>query len=473
MRMPFLPSRSLPGAFVALLSGLALGAQSPIGIIISEQSRTAFSVQGAGARAAGLGGAFIAVADDATAVSFNPAGLAQLLKPEVSFVSRGYRRDVAYEDVETTAGAKRLLVGDSLISSSRFDPLFFSGSVPLLIGDRTLALQLSLQRLIPLGERDSRDLEEYPATSSPGAASSALKQSIDQSGQIDLYSFAASYEVSQRILAGIAVNIWRGKWDLASQSFKTTGATTSFVNFRQSNRLEGINYNLGLIWRWPTWSMGLVHRTAFHGDYTFGTSLSTSAHPAPVEMDPTPTGLHWPATTGVGFAYRPKENWLATADFTYTPWSKARYMTPNKSLNGLSFFDLDKGTRTPNATDFRLGVEHLILTGAGSVVPLRVGFSREPQPVVDRVTSEQRVVYGLSLGSGLKRGSVTVDVAYRYGWGRRRASQFLDVDQIISNTPPTSLGTERLREHKLDLSFIVQFEQQPVAKALRHLFVGD
>jgi long-subunit fatty acid transport protein len=450
-----------------------LGAQSPIGIIISEQSRTAFSVQGAGARAAGLGGAFIAVADDATAVSFNPAGLAQLLKPEVSFVGRGYRRDVAYEDVETTAGTKRLLVSDSLISSSRFDPLFVSGSVPLLVGDRTLALQLSIQRLIPLGERDSRDLEEYPAAFNPGSPTSALKQSIDQSGQIDLYSFAASYEVSQRILAGIAVNLWRGKWDLASQSFKTTGAATSFVNFRQSNRLEGVNYNLGLIWRWPTWSMGLVHRTAFHGDYTFGTSLSTSANTAAVVMDPVATGLHWPASTGVGFAYRPRERWLATVDVTRTPWSKARYMTPNRGLNGLSFFDLDKGTRTPDSTDFRVGVEHLILTRAGSVVPLRAGFSREPQPVVDRITGEQRVIYGLSAGSGLKRGAVTLDVAYRFGWGRRRASQFLDVDQIISNTPPTSLGTERIREHKLDFSLIVQFEQQPVARVLRHLFVGD
>ena len=42
----------------------------------------------------GLGGAFIAVADDATAVSFNPAGLAQLLKPEASFVGRGFRRRI-------------------------------------------------------------------------------------------------------------------------------------------------------------------------------------------------------------------------------------------------------------------------------------------------------------------------------------------------------------------------------------------
>ena len=39
---------------------------------------------GSGARATGMGGAFISVADDATAASWNPAGLIQLERPEVS-----------------------------------------------------------------------------------------------------------------------------------------------------------------------------------------------------------------------------------------------------------------------------------------------------------------------------------------------------------------------------------------------------
>jgi hypothetical protein len=41
---------------------------------------------GSGARALGMGGAFIAVADDATAASWNPSGLIQLERPELSIV---------------------------------------------------------------------------------------------------------------------------------------------------------------------------------------------------------------------------------------------------------------------------------------------------------------------------------------------------------------------------------------------------
>ena len=77
--------RRVAAAFAAgcllALAGVPARAQSPIGTLISQESRTTFTVEGAGARAMGLGGAFTAVADDATAVSFNPAGLAQLMDP--------------------------------------------------------------------------------------------------------------------------------------------------------------------------------------------------------------------------------------------------------------------------------------------------------------------------------------------------------------------------------------------------------
>src|SRR5438093_9310257 len=48
-------------------------------------------VLGSGARALGMGGAFLARADDATAASWNPAGLSYLRLPEISFVYSGNR----------------------------------------------------------------------------------------------------------------------------------------------------------------------------------------------------------------------------------------------------------------------------------------------------------------------------------------------------------------------------------------------
>ena len=49
-----------------------------------------------GARSAGLGGAFVALADDATAAFANPAGLVQLVKPEISIEARNWSHSIPY-----------------------------------------------------------------------------------------------------------------------------------------------------------------------------------------------------------------------------------------------------------------------------------------------------------------------------------------------------------------------------------------
>ena len=51
---------------------------------VAAAAQSSLNRPGSGARAAGMGNAFIAVSDDGTAASWNPAGLSQLRKPELS-----------------------------------------------------------------------------------------------------------------------------------------------------------------------------------------------------------------------------------------------------------------------------------------------------------------------------------------------------------------------------------------------------
>lgn len=55
-----------------------------LALLLAAPARAAFEDLGAGARAPGLGDAFTALADDAYAIHYNPAGLAQLERPEFS-----------------------------------------------------------------------------------------------------------------------------------------------------------------------------------------------------------------------------------------------------------------------------------------------------------------------------------------------------------------------------------------------------
>jgi len=59
---------------------------------------------GSGARAYGMGGAFLARADDATAASWNPAGLSYLRVPELSLVGVSNSFETPTSE---TSGARR------------------------------------------------------------------------------------------------------------------------------------------------------------------------------------------------------------------------------------------------------------------------------------------------------------------------------------------------------------------------------
>jgi long-chain fatty acid transport protein len=89
MRKPLL-------ALVAMLA-LPLGAQN---IDIEALSGLQFNFGNPGARSLGMGGAFLGLADDASAAEANPAGLTILRKPEVSLELRNFVEQQAF----TTSG---------------------------------------------------------------------------------------------------------------------------------------------------------------------------------------------------------------------------------------------------------------------------------------------------------------------------------------------------------------------------------
>ena len=88
------PARIAGGAWLACLLLLAPAASAQTEVdridITGRQNLTL----GSGARAYGMGGAFLARADDATAASWNPAGLSYLRVPELSLVGVSNSFDV-------------------------------------------------------------------------------------------------------------------------------------------------------------------------------------------------------------------------------------------------------------------------------------------------------------------------------------------------------------------------------------------
>src|SRR5207244_6511318 len=93
-------SSRLSVALTALLLGIAIAAPARAQFSLGEQragtSSGAFLKIGVGARAVGLGESFVAVANDPSAIFWNPAGLASIQRPDFSINAISWPGDVKY-----------------------------------------------------------------------------------------------------------------------------------------------------------------------------------------------------------------------------------------------------------------------------------------------------------------------------------------------------------------------------------------
>lgn len=102
-----------------LLPGMLLG-QAKVGTAGAQ-----FLKIGVSARAIGMGEAFVAVSNDATAMYYNPAGLTQLYNREVVFTHVGYPAEIGYDFVGVAMPLYRLGgvlgVGVYMLNGGNFD----------------------------------------------------------------------------------------------------------------------------------------------------------------------------------------------------------------------------------------------------------------------------------------------------------------------------------------------------------------
>ena len=90
-----------PGTFLLFLLTILFFSWNVSFGFLSEGDRGTTSANflkiGVGARASGMGGAFVGIADDATSIYWNTAGLSQLEQQEIVFVHNEWYQDVKYE----------------------------------------------------------------------------------------------------------------------------------------------------------------------------------------------------------------------------------------------------------------------------------------------------------------------------------------------------------------------------------------
>jgi long-subunit fatty acid transport protein len=235
---------------------------------------------GSGARALGVAGAFTAIADDATAASWNPGGLIQLERPEVSFVWRGQR-----EQDRHWSGDGDYTVGHDSFDGSGLN--YLSVVLPFRAFDHNMVFSLNYQEVFDFTQRYharfrnsgqtnyhqfaqetytgvttnasgssdgfnywSLNVVEYLTTYKESVLDQVLNTStlgaldFDQEGVVTAFSPAFAVEVTPTLSFGAAVNIYGEGW-LGTPLIRTrtravySGTAESLVTFTDTRTTDG------------------------------------------------------------------------------------------------------------------------------------------------------------------------------------------------------------------------------------------
>jgi long-chain fatty acid transport protein len=415
------------------------------------QISTSLNRSGSGARAAGMANAFVAVSDDGTAASWNPAGLAQLRKPEFSLVYSMERRDIDSWGMRSADGA--IAYSNRDLHWNAASPDFVSAALPLTISRRAVTVQLGWQRIYQLSSDGSGDVFRL-ALREPAATPERIFLVSETQGNIDRGSLSVAVKLASRLSVGASFNLWRGDWIDDVGFVEPAGATSDFLMIRNDTRFRGENVTAGLLFTSVRMSAGFVYNWPFWSSYDIRQESRSNREP-PISYDGGSEGeFHFPRSLGVGLAWRPAPRWTVALDVSHDQWTEALVRGIASRPQEVNFFDemSPEFTTTRDTTSLNVGAEHLLLR-EGSVIPLRVGFAWEPQGPTDRFTRDPVEFFLVAAGGGYNTNSLKFDAALQYRWGSLGGSQTYTAAAVRENRPD-AFGQLRAHEWRLKVSAI-------------------
>ncbi len=397
---------------------------------------------GSGARALGMGGAFIAVADDATAASWNPAGLIQLETPEISAVGAYFHRT---ED--NTFGTNSEASGDQSVSEANVNYLSFA--YPFTVFKLNMVVSLNYQNLYDFNRKWNLSLAD---------SSTSGKFDYSQSGGLSAYGLAYSVEVIPDLSFGLTLNLWedglyKNQWEQTTH-FQGThtvyGKQLPFeYNSNDKYSLSGFNVNLGVLWNATSrLTLGVVFKTPFTADLKHESMESWSmqsegnTYSEGPKLSVEDETLDMPMSYGLGLAYRFSDQFTMSVDIYRTEWGD--FVLKDAKGNRTSPI-----TGTPESESdiepthqVRVGGEYLFINQQYAI-PLRGGLFYDPAPAQGGPDS----YFGLSLGSGIAYGRYVFDIAYQYRFGNNVGKSMVQAYDF----------SQDVQEHSVYSSLIIHF----------------
>ncbi len=421
---------------------------------------SSFNPLGSGARALGMGGAFIGIADDATAASWNPGGLIQIERPEVSFAGSWFHK---IEDNKFSLHPE----SDGSDSISMYDINYFSILYPFTLFNRHMVISLNYQNLYEFSRNWSYPIE-YEMN---GTNSNKYNMDYYKKGSLSALGLAYCTKfITPQLSLGVTLNFWdndfNNKWEekLYGAGIETLlipeiGSVQYYIENIRTNRysFSGFNYNIGLLWTIKKLEnklkIGFVFKSPFMADLEHELTQKdvVNGNIATQSNGRWDEELKMPMSFGIGFSYRFSDMFRLGVDIYRTEWQDF-ILTNSKGVEISPITNNSLGESDINAThQVRIGIEYLYTSGSKYIIPLRSGVFYDPAPA----SGGYDEYYGFALGIGIKGEKKNIfdyafDVAYQYRFGN-------NLDTAIS---PRNAHFHDVEEHMLCFSFIMRLNEK-------------
>ena len=412
-----------------------------VGGAVAQEERAIDNFAGVGVRAMGMGGAFVGVADDFTAMYWNPAGLAQMQRREVqvSFLRNSRANDSIFNGTP----------GSSELTNTRFGSLGFVYPYPVYRGSLVLAAGFNRikdfdwnlsQKSEAEGLNEGRRYEEVS------------DEFFQHEGELGLWGVSAAVDVSPAISLGATLGLVSGE-DQTTNEFNNTYTYPEDKSVEQENRAwpilgrsreittdeygRSLYAMLGVMIRTPrdkpryrlgaTFVTGSAHRVR----YVFRGLLGDTEYNLVEYDDETEVRfdsedlrdtyeLALPFEFSVGASAEALPGLTLAGSLHFAEWSQSQYKTEDDSqFRASTSFE----TQYRDVRRYHLGVEYRVPVVA---LDLRAGYYTDPIPFVGprdldpstgdpsiRIEQDRRFI---TLGTGLLLDEVVqVDLAYVRG----------------------------------------------------------
>jgi long-subunit fatty acid transport protein len=440
-----------------------------------------------------MGGAFIGVADDATAASWNPGGLIQLEMPEASIVLSAETL-IEERTFSMNPGAS------GRYDISLYDVNYLSLAYPFAWRNMNMVISLNYQTLYDFNKKREYDYSFQDINTRTietddwiknieTEESGPRKTSLETTGYLKTISPAFALQITPDISIGFTFNYYSPslgcKWETEYNDYydgiwtriittndkppdlSTTTETISehsisrLVHHRYEFEFESsanpfdifkkeASYNIGFLWSINQYfTLGGVYKAPFtavvsykeKGYEEYGDQESVNiADPEDARQTSIlydivineKQEMEMPVSYGLGVAYRFSDLFSMDLDVYRTDWQNFLLrQADGREISLITGKEISESNTGPTY-QVRIGAEYLFIIKERYIVPVRGGIFYDPEPT----EGDPEAFYGISIGSGITVGKFVFDAAYQYRWGNEvrkiyvyQEEEFQDVKQ--------------------------------------------